>query len=267
MGQIIEFPDSKKLKETIRKLRKQLENLVLERDELRFVVCENIKTAYMLIFGGLEYNLYEAYCKFLRLRRKKEMIQAKINRQEKVQAEVIERMLDKEFSQYRKKLDEKISDMNRALARSKMDVLSEEDTAEVKKLYRSIVKNLHPDLNPKTTEAEKELFYQATEAYEQGDLCALQVIYQIADKGADGEEMTSSLSGQEKEKQRLEKLLDQVKAEIEKIKTSPPYIWKIYVEDERQKKEKLSQLQKELESFQAGIRTQEDYIRTLQENK
>lgn len=267
MGQIIEFPDSKKLKETIRKLRKQLEDLVLERDELRFVVCENIKTAYMLIFGGLEYNLYEAYCKFLRLRRKKEMIQAKINRQEKVQTEVIERMLDKEFSQYRKKLDEKISDMNRALARSKMDVLSEEDTAEVKKLYRSIVKNLHPDLNPKTTEAEKELFYQATEAYEQGDLCALQVIYQIADKGADGEEMTSSLSGQEKEKQRLEKLLDQVKAEIEKIKTSPPYIWKIYVEDERQKKEKLSQLQKELESFQAGIRTQEDYIRTLQENK
>lgn len=108
MGQIIEFPDSKKLKETIRKLRKQLEDLVLERDELRFVVCENIKTAYMLIFGGLEYNLYEAYCKFLRLRRKKEMIQAKVNRQEKVQVEVIERMLDKEFSQYQKKLDEKI---------------------------------------------------------------------------------------------------------------------------------------------------------------
>lgn len=157
--------------------------------------------------------------------------------------------------------------MNRALARSKMDVLSEEDTAEVKKLYRSIVKNLHPDLNPKATEAEKELFYQATEAYEQGDLSALQVIYQIADKGADGEKMTSSLSGQEKEKQRLEKLLDQVKVEIEKIKTSPPYIWKIYVEDEGQKKERLSQLQKELESFQAGIRTQEEYIRTLQENK
>lgn len=71
MGQIVEFPDIKKIKESISELKKTLGDFVLERDNLILVVCENIKTAYMLEFGSLEYSLYESYCKYLRLRRKK----------------------------------------------------------------------------------------------------------------------------------------------------------------------------------------------------
>ena len=47
MGQIIEFPDDKRARERIQELKKTLENLVFERDNLKFVICENIKTAYM----------------------------------------------------------------------------------------------------------------------------------------------------------------------------------------------------------------------------
>ncbi|MFR6448382.1 MAG: hypothetical protein ACLUN8_00920 [Peptoniphilus grossensis] len=82
MGQIIEFPDDKRAREKIQELKKTLENLVFERDNLKFVICENIKTAYMLSFGSLEYRLYKAYCHYLRLKRKRDMIQAKKNRQE-----------------------------------------------------------------------------------------------------------------------------------------------------------------------------------------
>ena len=71
MGQIIEFPDIKKLKESIKELKKTLGDYVLERDNLILVVCENINAEYKLEFGSLEYSLYESYCKYLRLRRKK----------------------------------------------------------------------------------------------------------------------------------------------------------------------------------------------------
>ena len=38
MGKIIEFPDDKKLRKKLEKLRKSLEDLLLERDNLYFVV-------------------------------------------------------------------------------------------------------------------------------------------------------------------------------------------------------------------------------------
>lgn len=158
MGQIIELPDITELKREISQLKKSLEDLVLERDELRFVVCENIKTMYMLEIGDLEYRVYKMYCDYLRLRRKREIIQAKKNRQETITMDSIEKLLDDEFLSYKKKLDEKINEMNQALEKSKMDALTEEQTVEFKKLYRNIVKSLHPDLNPTTSEAEKQLF-------------------------------------------------------------------------------------------------------------
>ncbi len=76
MGEIIEFPAYKEAKEKLIELKKTLAELVFEKDNLKFVICENIKTQYMLNFGSLEYNFYKAYCKYLRLRRKKEMIHA-----------------------------------------------------------------------------------------------------------------------------------------------------------------------------------------------
>lgn len=59
MGQIIELPDIAALKREIQELKKSLEALVVERDELRFVVCENIKMTYMLEIGNLEYRVYD----------------------------------------------------------------------------------------------------------------------------------------------------------------------------------------------------------------
>lgn len=112
MGQIIEFPDDKRSRERIQELKKTLEDLVFERDNLKFVICENTKTAYMLTFGSLEYRLYKAYCKYLRLKRKRDMIQAKKNRQEKIKMEVIDKKLDEEFADYKKKLDEKVDEIN-----------------------------------------------------------------------------------------------------------------------------------------------------------
>ena len=41
---IIVFPDFQKLKDDVERLRTELSMLMLERDELRFVICKNIET-------------------------------------------------------------------------------------------------------------------------------------------------------------------------------------------------------------------------------
>ncbi len=184
---IIPFPDFQKLREEIEKLRTELSMLVLERDELRFVICKNIEMEYMLKVGGLEYQAYEAECAFLRLKRKVELIQAKKNRQEKVILSAIEDALDQEFMEYQKRLDEQIDRMNHALERNKGERLSEEESRELKSLYRKIVKILHPDMNPEITEAQMKLFEHAVSAYENGDLPALRIINEMIGSSFDSE--------------------------------------------------------------------------------
>ena len=105
----------------------------------------------MLKLGSLEYKAYEAQCAVMRLKRKVELIQAKKNRQEKVNIAKIDERLDVEFYEYQQKLNEQIDKMNEALEHSKAEYLSEEESKELKKLYRKIVKALHPDINPEVS--------------------------------------------------------------------------------------------------------------------
>ena len=41
-GNVIVFPDFEKLKNEVEKMRTELSMLLLERDELQFVICKNI---------------------------------------------------------------------------------------------------------------------------------------------------------------------------------------------------------------------------------
>lgn len=263
MGQIIEFPDDKKSRERTRELKKTLESLVFERDNLEFVVCENIKTEYLLIFGSIEYRIYKTYCTYLRLKRKRDMIQAKKNRQEKIMLEEIEDKLDEEFADYKKKLDEKIGETNEALSRAKLEVLSEEETKLLKKLYKKIVKNLHPDINPSVTDAEKKLFYNATEAHKNGDLPSLQIIYDIVCSGHDIKDEDLSGKSLDDDIERLEGLVGQIQDYIKIIKSTQPYTWKVYLEDEKKRRDKLRSLEGDLKSFEEAVRTQEEAIKVL----
>ncbi|NLK70995.1 MAG: hypothetical protein GX286_06110, partial [Clostridiales bacterium] len=101
---VIIFPDLEELKKEVEKMRIELSMLLLERDELQFVICKNIETEYMLKLGSIEYKAYEAQCAALRLKRKIELIQAKKNRQEKIIISAIEETLDSEFAEYKKQL-------------------------------------------------------------------------------------------------------------------------------------------------------------------
>ncbi len=242
-GKIVPIPEHEALREELEKLRTELSMLVLERDELLFVECKNIEMAYMLSVGGLEYNAYEIECAVLRLKRKAEMIQAKKNRQEKVILSEIETALDKEFADYRAKLDEKIRKMNDALERSKGQILTDEENAELKKLYRAIVKELHPDLHPDLSEAKKRLFQSAVDAYEFGDLEGLRIIAGMVG-GPVTQEENKDMTGQLiKEKERLTKLIQTVNKRIASIKSEYPYILKPLVEDPDKIEEKKAELQ------------------------
>ena len=210
-GNVISFPQFEELKNEIGKMRTELSMLVLERDELQFVICKNIETEYMLRFGSMEYKAYEAECTLLRLKRKIELIQTSKNRQEKVIISAIEETLDNEFSEYQQKLDEQIDKMNDALKRSKGEVLSEEENKELKKFDREIVKTLHPDLNPHVTKAQTDLFDHAVSAYKSGDLRTLRIIHEMVHCESLPEQHKDAMTQLVDERERLQGMLKSIR--------------------------------------------------------
>ena len=240
---IILFPELAALKKEAEKLRAEIAALLVERDELRLVVCKSIETAYMLSLGSLEYRAFALKCKVLRLKRKIDLIREKKNRQEKIVLSVIEETLDAEFAEFQRQLDEQINKMNRALDHSKVRPLTHEGTKEIRKMCRNIVKALHPDLHPDITPAHIQLFHNAVQAYENGDLNTLRIISEMAAEPAAPGQSENGLAALVKEKKRLTKTLELIREQISVIKAGYPYTVKDLVEDPELIAEKKAELE------------------------
>lgn len=260
---IILFPDYEELKKDIEKLRTELSMLVLERDDLQYVECKNIEMVYMLLVGGLEYKAYEAQCAVLRLKRKVEMIQAKINRQETVALSEIDHMLDEEFAEYQNELNAQMEKMNDAIKRSKGKFLTEEETRELKKRYRRIVKSLHPDLHSELSSAQLKLFENAVAAYKNGDLETLRIIDEMVSEPMLPKAEEAVMAHLAKEKERLISLLQLLKERIAKIKSEYPYTVKELIGDQEKIDARKAEIEELLCEYEALIKVYSEKIKEM----
>jgi len=246
-SKIIKFhPDFESLKTDVDKLRTELSMLVLERDALLYQECKNIEMAYMLSIGALEYKVYEIKCAILRLKRKMELIQAKKNRQEKIILSQIEASLDAEFAEYQAKLNEQVEKMNAALERSHGQLLTKKESRELKKLYHTIVKALHPDLHPDLIDAKIQLFHNAVEAYKSGDLNRLRIIDAMVSEPPVPTKKSVGLTVLMKEKERLTTLLQSINDSIAQIKSEFPYTMKSLVHSPEKIEARKTELEKHI---------------------
>ncbi|MDO5714355.1 MAG: hypothetical protein Q4Q07_07975 [Tissierellia bacterium] len=237
-NEMILSPEFEKLQQEVERLKVEVCMILLERDELKYVECENIEMAYLLSFGSLEYRAYELHCQVLRVKRKISIIQRLKNRQEKINVMDIEDLLDQEFAEYRKKLEEQMNKLKDAIDRSQWDVLSEEDAKECKKLYRMIVKALHPDLNPNVTPTQLNLLQNAIEAYERGDLHTLRILSLMVEDSREEEFLGNSMEQLLRERDNLLDAMENIQIEIATIKSNYPYTMKALLNDPDQMKER-----------------------------
>ena len=223
-------PDVVLLKNEVAKLRAELTMLVLERDELLHHECKSIEEAYMLAVGALEYKAYQLECDILRMKRKTELIQAQKNRQQKPNLNTIEAVLRTEFAEYQARLEEKIHKMNNSLERVRGRALSDTERRDLKKLYHAIVRELHPDLHPGLSAEKIRLFHNAVQAFENGDLPALQVIAtMVSNPDNNDTDREDSIVKIREEKEMLLGFMDVLKDHIAQIKSEFPYTMKSFV--------------------------------------
>ena len=201
-------------------LKTELANLIAERDELLNVVIPNIEAEYQLKIGYLEYEKFEAQVSVNRLKRGIELAQSAINRDEKVNIAEIEETLHREFSEWEKKLRDHLSKIE--AARLRVDsFLSSEDSKEIARVYRKIVKMIHPDVDPEAYEKNRDLWERAREAYQNGDLEGLRILLLLLED--EKENQASDADYLEKRMEQIKSSIKSIMAEINAIKSKPPY--------------------------------------------
>lgn len=248
MSNIIINPEYAKLIEEIKQLKEDIASLYEERDELIYHVCKNIETDYMSRIGFLEYKLFEFQWEILRIKRKIELYQMKINRQEKPIEKEIEKQLDEEYKEYDEKLNRMSEELNEALERKNYGVLSEEDSLELKRIYRKLIKKLHPDLNEEYNEKDKTLLLQVKKAYENGDLETLRNLEILVSDISENENIEiGEIDELRKSKEKYELIVKDLLKDIKKIKESFPYNQKEFLKSDILVNKKKDELKNEID--------------------
>lgn len=251
---VVILPEFNELREETKELQSELAGLIYERDEMVFHQSKNLNMVYMNKVGNWEYKAYEFKMQALRIKRKIELVQQRINLQQKVITAEIEEQLDQEYAEYQKELEERLAKVNSALQRAKDASISDADSDEIKKIYRKIVKQLHPDLCADMTPERLKLFYEAVEAYEAGDLETLRsieiVIEKISDSDADDEGTMTALRNKKK---RLESQIAKVKENINEIKSSYPFDQIEFLADDAAVEKRIKECKEEIACYKRSF--------------
>ena len=197
------------------KLKDYLSNLIYEYEDLINHICPNIEMEYLLKFGIYEYELYKKELELNKLKFKLKLLQTEINHQNELDLNEIDKKVLDKYKEYEKNLKNSMNELENIIKhKDNYFELDEEDEKELKRIYKILIKKLHPDLNIHQEDFKKELFIKVTNAYKNGDLEELKALYAML-PDEDIEEK-SSLN-------ELKELIHSFEKKIEKIKSDYPY--------------------------------------------
>ena len=248
MNNIIINPEYLKIIEEVKQLKENIVQLYEEKDERIYHICKNIEAEYMSKIGILEYKLYEFQCKILRLKRKIDLYQAKLNIQKVPNEEKIEEQLNIEYKEYEEKLNDMFDSIQIALDRKNSKTLSDKDSKEIKSIYRKLIKKLHPDLNKEYSEKNKKILLQVKQAYENGDLDSLRNLELLTDEITEKEDINvGELEEIKQTKAKYETIVKKLLDEINKIMESFPYNQKEFLKNDILVNKRKDELEKDME--------------------
>lgn len=236
-------------------LEEKLAALIEEYDHLRLHVADDIEASYMRKIGFCEVKVYEYECDVARMRRKIDLVRKARNRHERVDVTEIEAELDAEWVHYEEEKERRLKECTKSLSRLNATMMTPEETKRFKSLYKSLVKALHPDVNPAADAAEAALFIEITKAYKDGDLKQLEVLAVLAES-IDSKRPPAVDTFREIEMRRIavEQNLRMINELIEALKSSRPFDLIGFLDDSDAVAKKRSELKETMKQLKGAYR-------------
>ncbi len=159
------------LRVQIRDVRNEIVELLARMDHITLQELPRIRADFALKIGCWEQALLEAEIAGRRAKRRLALAQAQANRGEEPQMAAIDERLDEELASWMAKAEQMRIAYEQALSYiAGRAPMGKSDAAELKRLYRTLVKRLHPDVSPARGAEVSELFQLAQSAYRNGDV-------------------------------------------------------------------------------------------------
>ncbi len=248
-------------------LRKEVSELFLEYDELIHFKKPSILAKYLQEVGELENECSEMTEEVRWLKRKITLFLQSLNRGETPDEDEIDEQLEKERSDWNDSIKKE------SVYLTFQEELSKEQKADLKKKYFSIMRNLHPDLNPDRTDVQERFMEAAQEAFETMDYDVILGIFHLVEPIVPAVDASGKkLSGDAEEKafrnlcttrKQLLKTRVRILKRLEFEKNSYPLKFEAFLQDEDAVAEYRETLEKQLKFLEEAEKRCEDRLDEL----
>ena len=237
--EIMLSPEALEKRRKIVELRGELAVLFEKRDYMVAQEKPRLTALYIEKIGKLQYEEFALKVDVMKLKRKHQLIQASLNRGEQPNMDLVESTLEVEFMDYQMQIEAQAESIRAAKSFLEAPLMSEEDASDLKRIYRILIKRLHPDWNPGLSEERKELFVRAQAAYKSNDVQELRNILLMieADEPIQIQEETI-----DDDITRLEKSLDDIRSRVDKLNAMFPFDHRDKLYDEKWIEEKQTEI-------------------------
>jgi len=225
---MIQSPDlpeeRKKLKEKHQLLKEEYIRQLTDKEMLLDFGKSQLEALYVIKIGKKQLELLEIRMEVKGLKKRVELAIAYVNRNESIDWNTIELIVNQLLSDDMSKImaeADKIDKANFLLS----NLLSPERSAELRKLYRKLAKELHPDVNQSLTEQQKNLWYAVRRAYESGDLESMRALSVMANDSLTDLDNSDKFSNDDLNTQieLLKAGIEKLLSEIKQIRSTFPF--------------------------------------------
>ncbi|MBL7014220.1 MAG: hypothetical protein ISR83_07345 [Candidatus Marinimicrobia bacterium] len=250
------------LQNKIFSLKISLVKAIEEREYLLRTVKPSIEANYQLKIGVFQIELTQIEVEARRLKKMIHKIQADINQDRKPDIVKIEKELEKEFQKWYRQIKNEAEKIEKAQNRFN-NQMTDSQSAEFKKLFRELVKKLHPDINSNLSEAEKEVWLKVLHAYNHGDLEELRALSVLMESSNDGEQIPKEKNELQSQVDSLTIHLKRTEEEITTIQNAHPFDLIDPLDDKSWVENKQSEILDHISQWKQMIMTYADIIEKL----
>lgn len=219
------------------------EELLLQRDQLR-KEARIYHAFYVKEFGELHLQIFEKQIECIRKKKLIGYYQRALNRGGVIDQAAIDAMLKEEMENYQRQLQGMVKETEAARNMSEITTLK---LMKIKKIYRKLAKQLHPDINPKTAEVPElmSLWNMITTAYNTNSLEDMEEAEVLVNQALE----RIGLGSLEIEIPDLAQKIETVEADIKVIRETDPYQYKYLLEDKEAVEEKRRDLEAQKKEY------------------
>lgn len=270
-------PEIERLRRQMDELRLELRLILEEGYHLQQVVKPQLLTKYDVVFGEKEKELQRKALLAVMEQRRVELLIVRAERGQELTDDVlhtIEDMVRKEFEPHRVRMSESF-DMNNQERNEKANLhhTTEErrgDSTELNRLYKSLVKKLHPDIHGETPEF-KRFWSVIQSAYERKNISEIRTLFNllcVEERILNEVNPTASdLNELDKDARYLADKVDYERRKLARLKTEEPFSMENFIGEEWWCNQQLDKIAIQIKKQERLISLADEQIRMLVGNR